>query len=112
MYTVQPSPSRRALSLFATFRVWFFSLRPYVLFSAPGSVPPWPGSRTTFPEQGGCSCAPAPDVRAAVERTIAVRIAASTVAHTFKRPEYVILHPFRSGISAAEEAGPEAAVLQ
>src|SRR5215204_6918061 len=42
---------------------------------------------------------------------IAARIAASTVAHALKRPEYVISYPFRSGLSAAEEARPEAAVL-
>src|SRR5215210_9097477 len=111
MYTVQPSPSRRALSLLATIRVCSFSVRPYFVFTAPGSVPPWPGSRTTFPEQGGCSCAPAPVAKAAVVRRIAARIAASTVAHTLKRLEYVISYPFGSGLSAAEEAGPEAAVL-
>src|SRR5215210_8220121 len=57
MYTVQPSPSRRALRLFATIRVCSISVRPYFVFTAPESVPPWLGSRTTFPEQGGCSCA-------------------------------------------------------
>src|ERR671910_3901851 len=46
-----------------------------------------------------------------LERRIAARIAASTVAHALKRSEYVISYPFPSGLSAAEEAGPEAAVL-
>jgi hypothetical protein len=34
--------------------------------------------------------------KAAVVRRIAARIAASTVAHTLKRLEYVISYPFRS----------------
>src|SRR5918998_4285836 len=94
MYTAQPSALRRALSLLATFRVWSFSLRSlYVAFTAPESVPPWPGSRTTFPEQG-CSCAPAPAAKAAVVRRIAARIAVSTVAHALKRSEYVISPSF------------------
>src|SRR5215218_4519031 len=109
---------------------------PYLVFTAPESVPPWPASRTTFPLQP-VSCAPAPVVKAATERRIAARIATSTVAHTLKRPAYVISHPFRAGsapryvtagiipgyeglripqtdyrLSAAEQAGPEAAVLQ
>src|SRR5919112_5727578 len=142
MYTAQPSALRRALSLLATFRVWSFSLRSlYVAFTAPESVPPWPGSRTTFPEQG-CSCALAPVVKAATESRIAARIAASTVAHILTKLAYVIPNPFRVGLSqllssapryvtagiilayeglripptdylllAAEEAGPEAAGL-
>jgi hypothetical protein len=92
-----------------------------------------------FPLQPA-SCAPAPVVKAATERRVAARIATSTVAHPLKILEYVIPHPFRVGgvrslaprfvtagiipwyeglripqtdylLSAAEEAGPEAAVL-
>src|SRR5919112_2849143 len=101
MYTAQPSALRRALSLLATFRVWSFSLRSlYVAFTAPESVPPWPGSRTTFPEQG-CSCALAPVVKAATESRIAARIAASTVAHILTKLAYVIPKPFPSGAEQA-----------
>src|SRR5918993_3731829 len=110
MYTVQPSAARRDLSFFATSRVCSFSVRPYFAFTAPESVPPWPASRTTFPEQEG-SCAPTPVVKAAVVRRIAARIAANTVAHALRRPWYVISHPFPLDLSAAEEAGPEAAGL-
>src|SRR5687767_10330549 len=112
MYTVQPSRTRRSLSFFATSSVCSFSvMRPRcVSFTAPESGPPWPASRTTFPEQEG-TCAPTPVVKAAVVRTIAARIAANTVAHALRRPWYVISYPFPLDSSAAEEAGPEAAIL-
>src|ERR671910_2737073 len=104
MYTVQPSPSRRALSLFATFRVWAFSVRPYFVFTAPESVPPWPASRTTFPEQVGCVDAPV--AKAAVVRRIAASIATSTVAHALKRPINVIEAPsFPSGSISRRRGG-------
>src|SRR5918998_333847 len=103
MQTSYPSASRRASSLRATSRVCSFSLRPYLEFTAPGSLPPCPASRTTSPLHPA-SCAPAPETKAPAARQPAIRSATNIDAHTLREPLAVTIHPFRKVFDAGSLA--------
>ena len=51
MQTVWPPCTRSPFNWLATARVWSFSVSLYLLFRAPESAPPCPGSRTISPVQ-------------------------------------------------------------
>src|SRR5919202_3759196 len=73
----------------ATFRTSSVSFRLYVLFTAPVSLPPCPGSSTISPLQP-TSCAATSGAKAIAARRPAMRAAARIDAHAFKELSSVI----------------------